>query len=68
MTFPRKRFLSISRGYTSTVTINMKGARDIYFTPGKVLTMYPVYTFGKMVGRVGFEPTTKRLKVFCSTN
>ena len=23
---------------------------------------------GEMVGRVGIEPTTKRLKVFCSTN
>ena len=30
--------------------------------------MWPEYTFEKMVGRVGFEPTTNGLKVQCSTN
>ena len=37
------------------------------YSPDLVLTMCPVNTHGKMVGRVGFEPTTSRLKAECST-
>ena len=37
------------------------------FTP-KPLPMCPEWTQSGMVGRIGFEPMTKRLKAFCSTN